>query len=165
MTNKTIYNPAQIIVEGLKAHKLDNNLTDSIKVDVSNFNPKTFKTPLTKELDNLMSTLEGDRLKELKALVKEKLQPLIKKSGVQKALLGDKVDTLTITIKKVNNTLVDDVAQPQFTASDLGSYRVVIEKKKEKVIKTFQQLLTELMEKEGKSVSDTRVVLDNMSSE
>lgn len=157
----TILKTKEIIDKGIETNTIDNNLSYNIKLDITNGIDAKFQTPLTKELDKQFEILTDDKLADVKAFVKEKLQTLIKKSGFQKGLLGEeKAKTHIVTIMKVNNPLIADASTP-FKEEDKGSFRIIIKLKPITEELTFKEELDKLMDRMGATDADVELILNN----
>ena len=157
----TILKTKEIIDKGIETNTIDNNLSYNIKLDITNGIDAKFQTPLTKELDKQFEILTDDKLADVKAFVKEKLQTLIKKSGFQKELLGEeKAKTHIVTIMKVNKPLVADAGTP-FKEEDRGSFRIIIKLKPITEELTFKEELDKLMDRMGVTDADVELILNN----
>lgn len=144
-----------MINKGMNAVKQDSHFTDILKRDLINMNPKTGETVLTSELNKIFT--DGTKLQQerCKKWIKTRLQTLIKEKSVQVAILDKDKKVKKMTIKKVNLPMLNEDSKclMNFTAEDLGQFRVIIEEKKTEV-KEFEEELRKLMDKHEKFAND-----------
>jgi len=161
-------NAKQIVDRAIDYTKNQNSLTDNIIEDIRNTITVHLQTDVIKEIearlaDDKTTATEKTRIKEF---MRTKVQPLIKGKVAQQKLLAEneQFKTHTVTIKKVKSTMPEKEGL-EHLAPYVGTYRVIIEPKKVEADKTFEEELQKLMEKHIKTVSDVRVVLDNLAGE
>ena len=108
-----------------------------------------------------------DEIKLVKAFVKKSLQTIIKNKACQQALLGDDYETKKVTLKKVNNSMINDtenVYDGNFGEDDYGSYRVVVEKKEAKVEPTLIEALIKFIDAHETDTTEMRDLLTEIDA-
>ena len=159
----------KVIEGGIKGSEFEEFMTDIIIRDIFHANKNNADTKLTKRLNDIYSTGEPEEIESTKRWVKTRLQVLVKAKRVQRMLLGDDVKTQSITIKKINNGVLDGdkcINKKMFKDGDLGLFKVVVESKKTTEKKTFTEELFKLMEKHNKFPHDlVSVALTQMTPE
>lgn len=148
-----------VIEQGIQNQSIEQKMTEIIKRDLFTADKKTGQTVMTRQLNKFFSSKSEteERKAECKKWVRTRLQTLIKEKTVQELLLGDDVKVKTLTIKKVNNGVLNNektLNRNCFTDKDLGQFRVIQEAKKPPVEKSFEDELNKLMEKHNKHAND-----------
>ena len=146
--------PKELIKMGMEVNKLTKTMTEFIKEDVQQMNTKTFTTPLTDELNVQIGTLKGERLKTLKSFIRTQIQPLIKTKKTQADILGSKVKTHKVTIKKVKLTHLKNEMVNNGKLTKEGEIKVIFEEKPKADEKDFFEELEKLMKKHDKEPKD-----------
>ena len=134
--------------------------TSVIKADVFNMNKKTKSSQLTVKFDSLLNNdkLPKENKDTVKRFIRTVVQPIIKAKACQEQLLNEDLELMTITIKKVNENMVNDKPSEgfplgkmvdSFSKNDLGKYKVVRSWKKQKEEKTPVELLKIWMKANG----------------
>ena len=151
----------ELLKLAIQSTKIDAHLTEKIVDDLMTAN-KDGQTTLTKVIDKVFKGNDEEAKEDTKTFLRTKLQVMIKNKNVQKKILGDKKG-LMITMKKVNNPMVDNEesqflnlsGEPaEFNESDIKSVRVVVEQKKPNEPKSFVEELYSLLEKHNKVIED-----------
>ena len=159
----------KVIEGGVKGSQFEEFMTDIIIRDIFHANKNNSDTKLTKRLNDIYAKGEPEEIELTKKWVKTRLQVLVKAKRVQRMLLGDKSKTQSITIKKINNGVLEGdkcVNKKMFKDGDLGLFKVVVESKKTTEKKTFTEELFKLMEKFEKFPHDLiSVALTQMTPE
>lgn len=129
MTNKTTYTYA-------KQNRNNNSkFTDILVNDISKANQEKKTCPIVDELNIILMRGNEKEIKELKEVVRESIQPTLRKKTVQTRLLGKDI----AKVKKVTITL-----------NDQKLYELNIENKDTTTSdKTFWEALSELQEQHG----------------
>jgi len=151
----------ELLKLAIQSTKIDAHLTEKIVDDLMTAN-KDGQTTLTKVIDKVFKGNDEEAKEDTRTFLRTKLQVMIKNKNVQKKILGDKKG-LMITMKKVNNPMVDNEesqflnlsGEPaEFNESDIKSVRVVVEQKKPNEPKSFVEELYSLLEKHNKVIED-----------
>lgn len=148
---------SKVVKGGMQTAKMEVFMVDIITRDIFLANKKNAETMLTKELDRIYATETPAKITATKKWVKTRLQVLVKAKSVQRRLLGDDVKTKLITIKKVNNGVLEGdkcLNKNLFKDKDLGLFKVIIEAKKVTQEKVFEEELQKLMTKHDKFPND-----------
>lgn len=138
-----------VIEWGMNTMKTEKAMTDIIVSDL--FNRKNGDSELTIELNRIFKEDRSEKVAQVKKWVKSRLQTLIKESTVQDRLLGEKVKTEQITVKKVTKPMVENVDGlylDNFNESDLGTFKSV-RIKKVKNEDTLEESLMKWMRSQG----------------
>lgn len=146
--------PKDIIELGLVSGKIDGKLSDAIKNDILSVGDD-LSSPLTMYID---AELKNGNT-EVKKFVRTKLQTLIKDKSMQKSLLNDNHKSHSLTIKKVNKPMVE---LGLFDETELGQYKIITEKKKEKQQQTIIEKLIKFMDSNELFTGDVRELLDDI---
>ena len=160
---RTIKEATELIELGIKSMGADQHLTDQIKADVLKVDLNG-QCNFTKALDKMLKDKDENKQKEVRTFIRTKLQTLIKAKATQKSLLADKVKNFSVTIRKVNKPMIENVenvfcnfvnGKPSvFNETDEKSVRVVLVSKEETEKKGFLEQLENLCEKHGKAFED-----------
>ena len=155
-------------------------ISDIIRADFWNRNKTTNKSALTVAFDKIMNTdqaklKKGEKLstpemrEDLKRFIRKQVQTLVKEKATQEALLGEKVDSEKVTVKKVNNPMVENNSSEKYpsgrdvdnyNATDLGSYRVVRENKPVKPADDVLQALIKFIESHELDTNEVRALCE-----
>ena len=160
----------QFIDMGVKLTKVSEAMTQLIKAVFFHRNKETNQTQITKALDEVLQSEDPrsrERVAKVKKFVKRQLQTLIKAKPTQQAILGKKVDTHTVTMKKVTQPMVDNVEgrfEGNFNETDKGSFRVVIEKKKQKEQDDLLTALIKFIDSHETDTTEVREILDEIDA-
>jgi hypothetical protein len=153
----------KVVEGGIKCNVIEDFMTDIITRDIFHANKENADTLLTKELNRIYAEEEPEIIANTKKWVKTRLQTLVKAKSVQRRLLGENVKTQLITIKKINNGVLDGdkcLNKDKFKDADLGLFKVVVEAKKVAKKETFEEELIKLMSKHDKFAQDLLVWLN-----
>ncbi len=158
-TKPKIEDVVAVIEQGIQNQEVEGRMTETIKRDLFTADKRTGQTIMTRQLNKFFASKSEteERKAECKKWVRTRLQTLIKEKSVQELLLGDDVKIKTLTIKKVNNGVLNSdrtLNKNCFTEKDLGQFRVIQEAKKPPVEKSFEEELNKLMEKHNKHADD-----------
>lgn len=153
-TKKEIKN---VVIGGIKTNELEDSMVDIIIRDIFNANKEKAETLLTKELNRVYEEESPEFVTSTKKWVKTRLQTIVKAKTVQMKLLGEDTKNKIVTIKKINNGVLNGdkcLNRNLFSNDDLGKFKVVLEAKKVAEPKTFEEELLKLMEKHEKYAHD-----------
>ena len=140
-----------VLKDGINAQVKMNKVTEILKADFWNRDKKTNSSVLTEKLDFLLNvdsktknakgkmvSISPTVRKNVKSFIRKTIQPTVKNSACQDALLEDDVKTKTVTFKKVTVSFIENPKSEKYplgkyadkwTSADLDSYRVVVEHK------------------------------------
>ncbi len=138
-----------VLEHGVIAQQSLDKITTTIKADIFHRNEKN-QTKLTETFNNIMESEDAQLKIDVKRFIRKQLQTIIKAKASQEQLLNGKEKTHSITVKKVNNSMIDNVDgiyKGNFNESDYGRYVVVIQEKPKAKEKTLEECLQELMKK------------------
>ena len=154
----------EVVTEGMNQTFNETKMADIIRRDLIHRNKDTGQSYLTRTLDDIMKS-DDEQSKDLtKIWVRTRLQTIIKSKPVQIALLGDDYSSQSLTIKKVNKPMIgNDKLLTKFDESAIGSFRVSVESK-EKETKSFEDELTALLDKHGKTYEDLIPIFEKQLS-
>ena len=158
--------------DGVLQSQLTTKLTNTLKRDFFHRDKKTNKSYITEKLDHIINMESNDKqvldeIKLVKAFVKKSLQTIIKNKACQQALLGDDYETKKVTLKKVNNSMINDtegIYDGNFGEADYGSYRVVVEKKETKVEPTLIEALIKFIDAHETDTTEMRDLLTEIDA-
>lgn len=158
--------------DGVAQSQLTTKLTRTLKRDFFHRDKQTNQSHITRQLDKIINLESNDKkvldeIKMVKQFVKKSLQTIIKNKACQQALLGDDYETKKVTLKKVNNSMIDNADSAydgNFTDADYGSYRVVVEKKDKKVEPTLIEALIKFMDAHQTDTSEMRDLLTEIDA-
>ena len=158
--------------DGVLQSQLTTKLTRTLKRDFFHRDKKTNKSYITEQLDLIVNMESNEKkviddIKLVKSFVKKSLQTIIKNKPCQQALLGDEFENKKVTLKKVNNSMINDtegIYDGNFTEADYGSYRVVVEKKETKVEPTLIEALIKFIDAHELDTSETRALLNEIDA-
>jgi hypothetical protein len=156
-TQKPTDDDIKMVIKAGIQHSIEQEkMAQIIVADIVNMNKQHCTTKMTRALDDIFANGEAEEIDNTKKFVKTQLQTIIKSKAVQTALLGEDIKLKSLTIKKVNNGVLDGdkcLNKDKFQDKHLGLFRVIIESKKT-TPKSFDEELNKLMEKHGKHAND-----------
>lgn len=156
--------------DGVKLQRMTASMTELIKRDFFHRDKKANTSQLTDELDRILDSEDPrsrERIVKVKKFVRKQLQTIIKSKPTQQVLLGDKVDTRSVTMKKVTKPMIaneDGRFVGNFNELDEGKFRIVEERKPEKVEDDILTALYKFIDKHESDTTEMRDLLNEIDA-
>ena len=154
-----------VLEYGVIAQQSLDKITATIKADIFHRNEKN-QTKLTETFNKIMESDNVELKTDVKRFIRKQLQTIIKAKASQEQLLNGRQKTHSITVKKVNNSMIDNengIYEGNFNESDYGKFVVVIQEKPKTKEKTLEEGLMELIKKHEATKEQVLEALTNIN--
>ena len=162
-----------VLTVGTTVQNEVDKISEIIRADFWNRDKTTNQSALTVAFDKIMNVDNKNSTPEmrtdLKRFIRKQVQTLVKEKATQQALLGDKIECEMVTVKKINNPMVENNSSEKYPSGrfidnfnevDLGSYRVVREHKPVKPADDILEALIKFMDAHDLDTNEVRVLCD-----